>query len=322
MSGVLQQEYVLGFSSARPISTDIFRTSEAPFEWASGKQPLVAGQRAHFYIHNVVPNRTDVDVCLLLHAFKRLCEPGYHAEAQWLVWLYGPSMFTASVLPDIDSAGHTQGYFVDFVAPDPGSYQMYVVWMNIDTKPWWSPVVAQQVLGSPFALEVRERPAHTGPAPPAWQPLPPATEVLDISRAGNLPFCTHAREQYGRWVRCADAPEALGCMRGGWIWLPLTCRLQFYHYDLLPRVRHPTWIVIAGSSIIRGTFLMLMDRMLGTRVPSIDERTTKCWGWIDFYMGNMRISYLDFRVHNMVGECAILFVCYTITLTLNQNHSL
>ena len=134
----------------------------------------------------------------------------------------------------------------------------------------------------------------------------------------------------GRWVECATAniPEEQ-CLYDGWVYLPNNCQ-----WDLLPHIDalnlskeiadnrdgKPVWIVVTGSSIERGTLHALVDMLGGIGRydpdPSVNGvresiadslfkgvenirgagSTVKCWGWYDVQIGNIRLSYLDWRM--------------------------
>lgn len=95
-------------------------------------------------------------------------------------------------------------------------------------------------------------------------------------------------------------------------------RAQHYDYQSLPLLRKPLWIVVAGTSVNRGDFLMLIDKMLRHQIQSYPDSTVKCWGWIDFRMGNFRLSYLDFRAHSMFKEKA---ATSEYTVPVSQNYT-
>jgi hypothetical protein len=62
----------------------------------------------------------------------------------------------------------------------------------------------------------------------------------------------------------------------------LPCNVQAFPFRQASRV--PLWIVFAGTSIIRGTFLTVASR-LGM---AVDKEALKCWGWLDLRHGNFR----------------------------------
>jgi len=131
----------------------------------------------------------------------------------------------------------------------------------------------------------------------------------------------------GRWVECdaaGIAPEQ--CLFDGWVYLPYNCQWDLVNtIDALEiskeiadaRSGQPVWIVVTGSSIERGTLHALVDMLgsIGNYDPATGDidgsvadalfkgindvrgqgSTTKCWGWYDVQIGNIRLSYQDFR---------------------------
>lgn len=122
--------------------------------------------------------------------------------------------------------------------------------------------------------------------------------LLQVSAGNNVGFphkkCTDFHWKHGRWLECHKTP--LLCVRTGWIWVPSDCYIPVMSADEIIN-QTPTWIVFAGSSIERGTFLSIVDYILGPRAANLTNSDFwKCWGWMDLTVGNMRISYIDFRV--------------------------
>lgn len=73
--------------------------------------------------------------------------------------------------------------------------------------------------------------------------------------------------------------------------------------ERLLRENKPVWIVILGTSIVRGIFWAIADVLLRKRFGSLDGRSTwKCWGWQDLRVGNVRISFRDFRSNGLDGS--------------------
>jgi len=131
----------------------------------------------------------------------------------------------------------------------------------------------------------------------------------------------------GRWVECAAAgiaPEQ--CLFDGWVYLPYNCQWDLVNtIDALEiskeiadaRSGKPVWIVFTGSSIERGTAHALVDMLggIGNYDPTTGDidgsvadllfkgienvigqgSMTKCWGWYDVQIGNIRVSYQDLR---------------------------
>lgn len=120
-------------------------------------------------------------------------------------------------------------------------------------------------------------------------------EVLAGNKAGwPGRACENFHWKHGRWLECHNTP--LPCVRTGWVWVPSDCYIPVMSPGDIINQR-PTWIVFAGSSIERGSFLSVVDYVLGPRAANLTNSDYwKCWGWMDLAVGNLRISYLDFRV--------------------------
>lgn len=120
-------------------------------------------------------------------------------------------------------------------------------------------------------------------------------------RSGGFPRkpCKDGRWRHGRWMECHATPLK-NCMRTGWVWVPHDCYIPTLTPDAIINQAPPTWIVFAGTSVERGSFWSLLDHVLGPRAANLtDSDFWRCWGWLDLTIGNLRISYLDFRIFHM-----------------------
>ena len=185
-----------------------------------------------------------------------------------------------------------------FKISDPGLYRVYVesVLRLSRTEHFY-----RSVEGSPFTLLVR----------PAESELMTAEDVLAgmaVREAadGPLPIigsvsypqsrCPDARWRPGRWLRCHHTPEP--CLRSGWIWVPDDCHFRVFSAGDLAALPRPLWIVFAGTSVQRGTFLSALDMLTqsdGGNANLTSNRVWRCWGWMDAAVGPLRVSYLDLR---------------------------
>lgn len=167
---------------------------------------------------------------------------------------------------------------------DPGTYDLHVIMYLAcvpdcpskdvrDFMPYAAP-------GSPFRIVVENVPERS------LQPLAPCS-------LGDSP-------SDGRWVRSGHPLAPPFTTRSGWAWLPFNCAIQPPHpIWQLPLSAEPLWIMVMGTSTTRGLFWQLMDMVSPTALGAPISKTTlwKCWGVLDYTIGNLRITYRDFRFH-------------------------
>lgn len=117
----------------------------------------------------------------------------------------------------------------------------------------------------------------------------------------------------GRWMQIPKASECnFGCARDRWYYVSTNCHWHVHS----PREIHemtrflpptePLWLVMVGTSITRGSFQSLVDSLVPEaweltagekNVPGVGT-SVKCWGWLDFQVGGLRLSFQDFRLVN------------------------
>ncbi|KNC74796.1 hypothetical protein SARC_12666, partial [Sphaeroforma arctica JP610] len=144
---------------------------------------------------------------------------------------------------------------------------------------------AYAVPGSPFNITVDELEEELGHNP--------------------LPACKSGYTRAGQWVHRQDLPRmdrALGndegpFTRNGWSWRPFECKIEAFPIWQLPLSAKPLWIMFVGTSTIRGLYWTLMDMVAPPIFTNEITNTTsyKCWGVLDFSIGNIRVTYRDFR---------------------------
>lgn len=159
----------------------------------------------------------------------------------------------------------------------PGNYSVHIEVVTMKAHDEGVPVV-----GSPFALMIEGEPS------------------LDIEA---LPVCGTEQEdiassfwRQGTWLSSNLASASHGVMRNGWVFQPKTCVYDTFSYEDLMRLSEqtePTWILILGGSVQRGVFLTLVDMALaqGQKDHFGGSRVTKCWGYADIQIGNLRLTY-------------------------------
>ena len=159
---------------------------------------------------------------------------------------------------------------------DPGLYQVHVQSVYRVNR-----TVHQfrAIQGSPFKLLVR---------PTGLDHLNESQvlEMLQLSKTlhiGSIVYpkahCIDAHWRPGRWVRCHDTPEP--CVRTGWIWVPDTCHYTIFRPEEVRKSPRPLWVVLAGSSVQRGSFFSFVDFVLQGKGRNLTKsQFWKCWGWM------------------------------------------
>lgn len=171
-----------------------------------------------------------------------------------------------------------QKTMVSFTAPKSGEYHIFIDLIDLNNST--HPIV--RVAGSPFLFHATQ------------QSLPARAMVTSV----KVP-CTDGALGWneGFWQRSQSHTKS------GWKWQPNNCDMQYRDPKQLLKIQDPIWIVFTGSSVQRGTFFTLLDSILGTKAENLTKSDFwKCWGWMDFQTGNLRLSYLDFRTPYMIQE--------------------
>jgi len=188
------------------------------------------------------------------------------------VWAYGPSM---TVLSAMESQ---PGVFVVRIPSmlDSGTYLVHVHAMTSNNS-------RCTVTGSPIQVTV------------------PKSEDNNVER--TFPLCQIQQNRdslEGRWLRCnALEISSRRCTRTGWIFQPWYCRFHIQPIWQLQHFKTPFWLLIDGTSTTRGVWWALLDSMVpaGHTKNISTANYWKCWGVLDFTIGNVRITYRDSRVH-------------------------
>ncbi|KAJ8047374.1 hypothetical protein HOLleu_06358 [Holothuria leucospilota] len=172
-----------------------------------------------------------------------------------------------------------------FVPSLPGEYELYVEEI-ISIPPW-----QKQVSGSPFRLIVRGHELDT--------------DDLKV-QTDNLPSCQTISREDPSWVEGAWMTRKLtgkkhGVLRSGWVFQPKRCSFDTFTTDDIEIASHskvPKTIAILGSSTERGIFLSLVDLALHKHEKRNLSKSdlSKCWGFVEFRLGNLHFIYQDFRV--------------------------
>jgi hypothetical protein len=169
------------------------------------------------------------------------------------VLLEGPAL----VAPlEVKQAG--QVFIATLTAYDVGAYNVHIEIMFTCSQP------QQGKMNYNAMKRIVEHPMHL---------------QVDKGKRAGFPRkrCQDFRWRHGRWMECAHTP--LPCVRTGWVWVPSSCHYEIITpYDMVNG--DPTWIVFAGSSVERGSFLSLVDYVLDDRARNLTVSDFwKCWGW-------------------------------------------
>eukprot|EP00667_Euglena_gracilis_P013272 EG_transcript_13670 len=241
-----------------------------------------AGQRTFFHVH---------------------WAPGFSPSSLYVWAANGEYMFAGEVSV---VNGTLMG---SYVADQPGQYDLHVeeFWVGKYSNP--KHALAKRcgsdqhvaLPGSPFRLTVTGEPPMSITSPHA---LPRCLTRDGWHGTGNGML-------EGGWVSARLAAHRGNVLRQGWVYQPRNCAFEILPYEDLLAASHAMdkWIVVMGNSIQRGLFLSLLDllhqphQMVGFQ----GSITSKCWGWSDFKLNRLRVTYADWRI--LVGK-ANEIVCH------------
>jgi hypothetical protein len=234
--------------------------------------------KARVFGPNIDSSRMNTRGMFFVECLQEDCENLY-------ILFQGPTIFSPRKI-----TRNTTLSIVEFVALDAGNYKIHVEVLL--KRPGVGNNTYTRVVDSPFVLTVIDgNGGHAG------------------KQHINFPTqqCTEAKweEGHGRWVPCQMWQSR--CPRSGWSWVPEKCYYEIYSSEEIVNTAYPFWLVLAGTSVQRGTFFSIIDTLLGGKAANLTESSFwKCWGWMDFSQGNFRVSYIDFRVHFMFFDAAYL----------------
>lgn len=168
----------------------------------------------------------------------------------------------------------TATYMSDF----PGSYLVYVEEVVLHNRDEGRPIQ-----NSPFNLTISGEPTL-------------AVDSLPVCGTDEKEDIEEAFWRSGTWLSSNIASQAHGVTRTGWVFQPKSCVYDaFSHDDLLKLadLEEETWLLVLGNSVFRGVFLTLVDMALGQGQKDDLARSSlqKCWGYADFRIGNLRVTY-------------------------------
>jgi hypothetical protein len=187
------------------------------------------------------------------------CRQGATPTERVHIVLEGPAVLAPKYVHDVNE---TSSVF-EIIAYEPGIYNVHVEAIRGCGIGNDRNNTIHRVRGSPFRLEVHGR--------------------ADFPRRR----CADYRYRHGRWLECHSTP--LQCIRTGWVWVADDCYSHVYTSHEIINEK-PTWIVLAGTSIERGSFFSLADHLLGPNAANISKSDFwKCWGWSKF-CGKVRRS--------------------------------
>ncbi|KAJ8050913.1 hypothetical protein HOLleu_04296 [Holothuria leucospilota] len=150
-----------------------------------------------------------------------------------------------------------------------------------------------QIPGSPFRLTVHGSKVQ---------------EEEERKLTDSLPSCQTIPQNNLSWIEGSWKTRKIvgskhGVLRSGWVFQPKICSFDIFTTEELAIAAsssEPRSIIILGSSTDRGIFLSLVDLILsdGQKTDFDESDLTKCWGFAELQVGNLRIVYQDFRIAN------------------------
>jgi hypothetical protein len=291
-------DFVTAFKSSDPqldFKPELRYTDNAPapgefrINWSGSSVP--AGQATSF---NISASQNDFGSSIIYAWFQ-----AFDARGEPAVF------FAAPALPPSDGGDFVR--IVQFKIMDPGEYEVHLMLHRGENNghAHGNGQSNRPLPGTPFRFIVADDTLEEHRAQAVAIKMPSST-CAGINGNGE-----------GRWVRCDLAGE--NCLRDGWRYVNHNCQFSIFTPGQILAAsaaignRSP-WIVVMGSSIIRGTLHTMLDYIGDGRlsahqsinIPDVifgevgvdrpgEGSTTKCWGWSDFQLDALRLSYQDSR---------------------------
>ncbi|KAJ8051092.1 hypothetical protein HOLleu_04532 [Holothuria leucospilota] len=193
-------------------------------------------------------------------------------------------MFVADPLPYVRGSDEIPFFYTPTLA---GEYDFYIEQMHKSKGDQY------QIPGSPFRLIVLGIKVN---------------EEAEIKFTDSLPSCQTIPQNNLSWVEGSWKTRKLvgskhGVLRSGWVFQPKICSFDIFSQEELAVAAaslDARSIVILGSSTERGIFLSLVDLILNDKEKALISKSdfSKCWGFAELQVGNLRIIYQDFRIEH------------------------
>ena len=123
--------------------------------------------------------------------------------------------------------------------------------------------------------------------------------------------CSGLPDSRGVWYKCATAPGLplpSECLRWGYTFRPNHGRCYYEAWTPRDLVTYATnaslpkrWILVAGTSRVRGVFLALADHLLAGRRGEF-AAIAKCWGRLEVEVGSLRLTFQDYRAQDILRK--------------------
>ncbi len=128
-----------------------------------------------------------------------------------------------------------------------------------------------------------------------------ATKTIDTTSPPCIDNINHLGDGY--WLKCSSVLYSSAfndCNAWGYVFVPdgnMCGHHTWNHDELMVKSRAPEkrWIVVVGCSIRRGVYFRAIGLLLGPEASRNMAVVDKCWGRIDVEVGNIKLTFVDFR---------------------------
>ena len=203
------------------------------------------------------------------------------------VWIANEDQIFIAEVVNVGNGKLTATYKSSF----PGEYKIYVEVVKLGKTKDQARSQGVPIVGSPFDLVIEGEPFF---------------DVNTLPVCGTSEDSSNIEESFwrtGSWISSNIASEKHGVSSDGWVFQPETCVYDTFSYEdliILSENKDPIWILILGNSIQRGVFLTMIDMLLNEEQKGNFKKSilSKCWGYAEVTVGNLRITFQDFRTYS------------------------